>query len=84
MLPHNHSGAVQAGLASDQPGAKESAMERVGDVWRYPQAKAVSSAALAARVVELELELAALRSDPARIIVTNPPCVDFAISSSNS
>lgn len=42
-------------------GAKESAMERVGEVWSYPQAKATSNAALAARVVELERDLASAR-----------------------
>lgn len=69
---------------SSQCAEKEIAMERVGEVWSYPQAKAVSSAALAVRVVELELELAALRGDPAQIIVTSPPCANFAISSSDS
>lgn len=44
---------------SGQCAEKEIAMESAGEVWTYPQAKATSNAALAARVVELERELAA-------------------------
>ena len=43
--------------------AKESAMERAGEVWSYPQARAASNTALAARVVDLERELAQARRE---------------------
>ncbi|WP_295991648.1 hypothetical protein [Rugamonas sp.] len=61
MLSHHHIGVAQIGIAALQPDEKEAVMERAGEAWSYPQARATSNAALAARVADLEAENAALR-----------------------
>src|SRR5471030_1173912 len=48
-------------LAAPAAAARASATERAGEAWSYPQAKAMPSSAIAARVAELEAENAKLR-----------------------
>src|SRR5471030_2914518 len=60
-------------LAAPAAAARASATERAGEAWSYPQAKAVPSSAIAARVAELEAENAKLRealgADAATVIL---------------